>query len=307
MTDPAQEDRPGPARAALRAYLDGRLPSGIAAMRMVLATASAADLERILDEARSACAGRKETLERLASIEDAIRTPQLWQTINAIGKAVPHDAGSGGPAEEVVGRVAGWFDRAAEISPEASVALYSLGDEMRLAAATDEIVAWMRQAGVLGADRDMLDVGCGIGRLELALHAEARRIVGIDVSAQMVAIASRRCAMLANVDIRLTSGLDLSGLPDRSFDCAIAIDTFPYLVLAGEELAARHFDECARVLRTGGDLLILNYSYRGSLGRDRTDIRKNADAAGFKLLQDGIRPFKLWDGTVFRLVREERV
>ena len=76
-------------------------------------------------------------------------------------------------------------------SPEASVALYSLGDPAILAAATEEIVAWLVAERLLPADADVLDLGCGIGRVG-GVAPRCRSVLGLDVSAGMVAEATRR-------------------------------------------------------------------------------------------------------------------
>ncbi|TIP89728.1 MAG: class I SAM-dependent methyltransferase, partial [Mesorhizobium sp.] len=68
-----------------------------------------------------------------------------------------------------------------------------MGDEEKLSAATDEIAAWLEGQGFTGTDRDILDIGCGIGRFERALSHAAHRIVGIDISLEMIAVARRRC------------------------------------------------------------------------------------------------------------------
>jgi SAM-dependent methyltransferase len=99
-----------------------------------------------------------------------------------------------------------------------------------------------------------------------------------------------------------TSGLDLAPFRDRSFDLVLAVDSFPYLFQAGSALVARHVAEAARVLRPGGDLVILNLSYRDDLGEDRRDLAALATGA-FDLRRDGTREFRHWDGAAFHLVR----
>ncbi|RWF13841.1 methyltransferase domain-containing protein, partial [Mesorhizobium sp.] len=74
----------------------------------------------------------------------------------------------------------------AAISPAASVQLSSLGDEDSLSATTGEIALWLERQGMLGTRNRILDIGCGIGRLEHALGAMAGRIVGIDISPRMI-------------------------------------------------------------------------------------------------------------------------
>jgi hypothetical protein len=54
------------------------------------------------------------------------------------------------------------------------------------------------------------------------------------------------------------------------------------------------------VLRPGGTLLILNFSYRGTPA-DRHDLPDIAAACGFGMLRNGTREFVLWDGNIFWL------
>jgi ubiquinone/menaquinone biosynthesis C-methylase UbiE len=151
----------------------------------------------------------------------------------------------------------------------------------------------------------MLEIGCGIGRFEEALAPALRLAVGIDVSRSMLQAARERCAALADAAFVQTSGLDLAAFRDRSFDLILAVDSFPYLVQAGPELLARHVAESARVLRAGGDLVILNLSYRGDLDQDRRDLAALA-AEAFEVRRNGAQgEFRLWDGAAFHLSRSE--
>src|SRR5262249_24963782 len=152
---------------------------------------------------------------------------------------------------------------------EASVAAHSLGDPRLLAKATREIVNLFGAWGLLGADRRTLEIGCGIGRLQAALAPSVAEAHGIDVSPKMTAAAVRRCTGLANVFLSVSSGRDLEGFADASLDLVFAVDAFPYIHHAGEELVAAHWREAVRVLRPGGELAIFNYSYRDDISADR--------------------------------------
>jgi SAM-dependent methyltransferase len=205
-------------------------------------------------------------------------------------------------------RAADWgrvFDRAAEVSPEAGVALYSLGSPALLEAATAELIDHMRAWNLLGPERMALEIGCGIGRCVAKLAAEIRLAIGIDVSRQMLDLAAARCAGLARTAFVQTSGSDLSAFRDGSFDLVFAVDSFPYLVRTGMELAAAHIYEARRLLKRGGALLILNFSYRGDIALDRADVARFAANGGFELAQNGTREFRLWDGAAFLLRRQE--
>ena len=93
------------------------------------------------------------------------------------------------------------FDRLAARSPEASVALYSLGQPELLAAATREVVDLMNDWRLLAPDRDVLDLGCGIGRFLVALAPKVRSVLGLDLSARNGRGGPPPDASLANVRV----------------------------------------------------------------------------------------------------------
>ncbi|TPM22770.1 class I SAM-dependent methyltransferase [Mesorhizobium sp. B2-3-5] len=257
----------------------------------------AADLADIALTMRSNDSAERYWLKSVAAL--LLRKLDDFEDLRATAAAVCHDIDEGEMAVATVQRLASGFDGAAAISPAASVQLSSLGDEEILAATTAEIVGWLEGHGFTGSGKDILDIGCGIGRFETALHAKVGRLVGIDISSTMLAIAGRQCVSFANVELRQTSGLDLTDFADKSFDGILAVDSFPYLVLAG--LAERHLSEMARVLRPGGMAAVLNYSYRGAVALDRHDIHRFANASGMRIIVDAEMPFSRWDGTAFLL------
>jgi ubiquinone/menaquinone biosynthesis C-methylase UbiE len=153
----------------------------------------------------------------------------------------------------------------------------------------------------------VLDVGCGIGRFERALAPQVGAITGIDVSLSMIAEARRRCHDLANVVLEVCDGRDLSSFADRSIDLVLAVDSFPYLFAAGPAIAARHVRDASRLLRPGGALLILNFSYRGNSEADRADVARLGSANDFVLERRGTSDFALWDGVTFLLSKKPAV
>ncbi len=181
------------------------------------------------------------------------------------------------------------------------MALYSLGNPAILDAATQEVVELLVARRWVTAARDVLEIGCGIGRFERALAPQVRAITGIDVSPRMIEQARRRCAGLDNVSLLACTGYDLAPFADASFDLVMAVDSFPYLVQSGMALVERHFEEARRVLRPGGDLVIFEFSYRGDAGRDRDDVSRLALTTGFTVRDSGTRLLSLWDGALFHL------
>ena len=202
------------------------------------------------------------------------------------------------PGHGLVG-IAAQFDSAVLASPEASVASYSLGDPSLLQAATAEIIGWLRAEALFAPGMDVLDLGCGFGRVAAALAPAAGSVLGLDISPRMIEEARRRCGGLPKLRFAVTPGADLAALPDSAFDLVLAVDSFPYLFQAGSCVAMSHIADSARVLRPGGSLVILNLAY----GTDAQHWCQMTDmwAAEYDLavILSGIRPFVLWDGAAF--------
>jgi ubiquinone/menaquinone biosynthesis C-methylase UbiE len=125
-------------------------------------------------------------------------------------------------------------------------------------------------------------------------------VLGIDVSNGMLQEARRRNTASANVFFALTDGQGLHCIADDSCDLILAVDSFPYLVQAG--VADACVADIRRVLRDGGNLAILNLSYRDMPERDRTDAQDWCRRYGFSLSCAGCAPFRLWDGVAFVLM-----
>jgi len=202
--------------------------------------------------------------------------------------------------KDMVAATARLFDRLASEAPEAGVAFYSFGDPDALAAATSELAdivrLWTPPRG-----RRVLDFGCGIGRLAIALAGEAADVLGLDVSAGMVAEARRRAGDRPGLRFVEGNGHDLWPAPDAGVDLLIAADSLPYVTRAGA--LERFMAEAARVLADDGDLIVFNWSYRGDPAQDRREAAALASRFGFALLRAGEQPFRIWDGTGFHLRR----
>ena len=281
------------ARAALEACARGEMPPNVAAMHLLISANVEVALAAIAARLHCAVSPDAQRLRALAAhLCSAAAMP-----IGRIAALLGHEPDAD-PA-----RWATAFDRAVAAQPEASVALYTLGDARLLAAASTEIAQALRAWGALQPDRRVLDLGCGIGRLLPALAEGAALVVGLDVSAGMLGEARRRCSGLTNLALVQSTGRDLGPFGDGAFDLVLAVDTFPYLHLSG--LAETMLAECARVLAPGGSLVLLNYSYRGDLEGDRREVARLSAANGLMVLRDGSRDFTLWDGAGFHLRKGE--
>lgn len=172
----------------------------------------------------------------------------------------------------------------------------------------------------------LVDVGCGVGRLTRVLAERAAKIVAIDVSAEMLALAQAHNAQLGNVDWVLGDGASLTGIPD-----AWAHGVFSHVVfqhIPDPAITLGYVREMGRVLSPGGwaafqisndpalhrgqPVSVAWHRLRGWLrlgprGREHPawvgsavsieDLRRTADAAGLDVERT------VGEGTQFCLVR----
>ncbi|WP_210526667.1 class I SAM-dependent methyltransferase [Rubellimicrobium arenae] len=287
---------------ALEDCATGRVPPNIALLRLCMAACGRDEVEAALKAAQASV--RDNSPAKAQRLADALalwsENPQAFATVKAVLDGVEH-GGSAPSPDQGVAHWADAFDRLAEASPEGGIALYALGNPDLLRAATDDVVQRLAEWGLLASDRHVLEIGCGIGRFVATLAPQVAEVIGLDISSGMIRHAERRCIGLSNAVLRVSSGRDLAGVPDESIDLVLAADVFPYLVQAGSGTAERHVAEAARVLRTGGHLAILNFSYRGDPGQDVAEVAALARQFGFAVGRSGTQDFTLWDAATFLL------
>lgn len=153
----------------------------------------------------------------------------------------------------------------------------------------------------------VLDIGCGIGRVERYLAPRVRELWAVDVSGEMIRRAAERLSGFANVNLREVGNREhLAAFPDGRFDLV-----FSFLVLQHleKEDAFLYVRDAFRVLRPGGvfltqfpDLLSPAYSrafLEGVAVTDRSpgrvrastepEVRHTLGLAGFEIVD-------LWHG-----------
>jgi SAM-dependent methyltransferase len=98
-----------------------------------------------------------------------------------------------------------------------------------------------------------LEIGCGIGRLLKPLSKRIRRVVGVDLSEEMIRRGRQYCADRPNVELLRTEGA-LEGLPDGEFDFVFSHIVFQHL--PRKAYVDRYLREAHRVLKPGGILRV---------------------------------------------------
>ena len=95
-----------------------------------------------------------------------------------------------------------------------------------------------------------LEIGCGAGAFTRLLATRARRVVGIDLSPQMIRLAARQQSAAHSQIEYLTGDFMRLTLPAESFDCIVSIATLHHLPLS-EALR-----KMKAALKPGGRLII---------------------------------------------------
>ena len=134
------------------------------------------------------------------------------------------------------------------------------GDDRQLHKALVELTV----AAPLG---DLLDVGCGQGRILKLLASRAQSVVGVDIDPDARRLARAELLLAGSPNCSLRQG-DMYSLPfdDREFDTIILDD-----VLSDADRPTDAIEEAQRLLKDGGRLLLLS----AVDDRNANDTREN--------------------------------
>ena len=156
------------------------------------------------------------------------------------------------------------MDRLAEVKrqrAEAAAAYFRRNaarwDDVRSLYVEEEVVeAVLRRLLPRRGVRDLLDIGTGTGRMLEVFASQARRVLGIDLSPAMLAVARTNIerAGIANGQVRKA---DMYRLPfsSESFDAATIHQVLHFADDPGKAIA-----EAARVLRPSARLLVADFA-----------------------------------------------
>jgi len=126
----------------------------------------------------------------------------------------------------------------------------------------------------------ILEIGVGTG-LSFEDYDLDTEITGIDVSEPMIARARERCSTGRYPFVKDLRVMDASALefPDATFDCVVA-----QFVITLVENPERVLSECARVLKPGGQIILVNhlYSERGFVAALERLTAKHARRLGLR-------------------------
>lgn len=145
-----------------------------------------------------------------------------------------------------------------------------------------------RRAGAEAINRlggKVLDVGVGTG-LELPMFGPHVRVTGIDLSEPMLAVARKRVAAARLTHVEDLRAMDAMALDyaDATFDAVIA----PYVLTVVPD-PHRTLDEMARVVKPGGEIVLVNH-----IGADKGVMAALESWLGRRAASLGWRPEFPW-------------
>jgi len=102
----------------------------------------------------------------------------------------------------------------------------------------------------------VLDLGCGMGRVELWFADHCREIHGVDVSSRMLHLARKRCYGKTNVFFHKGNGIDLSEFQDSDFNFVFSVFVMQHME---REDVLRYLAEISRILVPENGLFYLQF------------------------------------------------
>jgi SAM-dependent methyltransferase len=97
---------------------------------------------------------------------------------------------------------------------------------------------------------DVVEIGCGVGRLTRVLAERVATVRALDVSEEMLALARRENAGLANVEWIRGDGVSLAGIADASADVVVSHVVFQHI--PDPAITLGYVREIGRVLKPAG-------------------------------------------------------
>jgi SAM-dependent methyltransferase len=106
-------------------------------------------------------------------------------------------------------------------------------------------------------DDEILEIGCGVGRVGAVIAPLCKHWIGCDVAGNMLKHAAKRLARHDNVSFIEISGTDLTPVPDQSVDMVYCTVVFMHL---DEWDRFNYILEAYRVLRPAGRVFVDNFN-----------------------------------------------
>ena len=114
---------------------------------------------------------------------------------------------------------------------------------------------------------NVLEIGCGIGRILIPMSKIFGEVIGIDVSSEMVQQGQKYVKDIPNCNIIENNGIDLSEFADNYFDFCYSFIVFQHI--PDKKIVENYIKEVSRVLKSGG---LFRFQIRGTVDTKPKEI-----------------------------------
>lgn len=142
-------------------------------------------------------------------------------------------------------------------------------------------------------EQDVLELGCGSGRLARRLRACSRSYTGFDIAAGMVEAAELRCAGTEGVRFFVGDGLSVpEPARDRAYGLVLAVAVF---IHCPRDVIAANIEDAYRLVRPGGQIRLSVLAFpddpEGILGsQEKVERATKAVAGDMQKVIDNLTP-----------------
>lgn len=161
-----------------------------------------------------------------------------------------------------------WNDKAATVQG-AMIAVDGSADERTLAATGRYTARQVATALEIAPDDQVLELGCGVGRIGSELVRRCALWHGVDIAPNMIEVARQRLAQAGNVRLDALSRTRLEPCADSSYDKAYCVAVFIHM---DKEDFLLYLRELQRVLKPGGRLFFEHWNLAHPVGWKRFDM-----------------------------------
>jgi ubiquinone/menaquinone biosynthesis C-methylase UbiE len=136
-------------------------------------------------------------------------------------------------------------------------------EEEKLRRSAQRTIAALLELVSISNQDDVMEIGCGVGRIGRELAPHCRTWTGVDISANMLAWASDRMHGVRNAGFALLRSDGLKRFGENAFDVIYATNMFGHL----DEIDRwRYLEEVFHVLRPGGRIFVDNIDLESDAG-----------------------------------------
>ena len=117
------------------------------------------------------------------------------------------------------------------------------------------------------SNMNILEIGCGIGRILIPMRKIFGNVTGIDISSEMVLLGQKYVSDIPNCNIVENNGTDLAEFSDNSFDFCYSFIVFQHI--PEKQIVENYIKEVSRILKPS---CLFRFQVRGTISTKPNEI-----------------------------------